>query len=365
MYQGDRFLSTILGLPYTVNDAHCDLGLHADSNTKGSGMPIRPFTLRTGTIAGRVIDRTQAGLDQCETTAIEIDEEMQALAAGMPPTWWNLPTINREAPSDIPQIRQQLLLQVFFCLIRVYLNLPFLLDTRPNQDHRRDQCRIACTDSARMVMKRYVILRSEVNGEPLYDCQTNDFVGFTTAVILLLSTARNREAILAEGDWGLVEHTHGIFKDLSKSSSSKLFSQASQALETLMGHNQDLSSGDTKVFVPYFGTVSVQEDKRLKKPPASSSAPSLTYQSTNSTTPGSTGHHPAAELSPYANLSSSSTGPDFYTMHYGNFDTSGQFSGNEYYTDFGGFGGEADPMAWLNDAGPMMDIDQDWTWMEQ
>jgi hypothetical protein len=218
-----------------------------------------------------------------------------------------------------------------------------------------------------MVVERYVILRTEVNGEPLFDCQTNDFVGFTTAVILLLSTARNREVVLAEGDWALVEHTLGIFKDLSKSSSSKLFSQASQALETLMGHNQDLSSGDTKVFIPYFGTVSVQQDRRLKKPPASSSAPNFTYQSINTPTSGSTGHHPASESSPYANMSSSSNGFDFNTpaMQYGNFDFSGQFSGNEYYTDFGGFGGEVDPMAWLNDSGPMMDIDQDWTWMEQ
>jgi hypothetical protein len=218
-----------------------------------------------------------------------------------------------------------------------------------------------------MVMKRYVILRTEVNGEPLFDCQTNDFVGFTTAVILLLSTARNKEALLAESDWALVEHTHAIFKGLSKCSTSKLFSQASHALETLMGHNQDLSSGDTKVFIPYFGTVSVQQDRRLKKPPASSSAPSLTYQSMNTTTPGSTGYHPAAEPSPYANMSSSSNGIDFNTpaMQYGNFGFSGQFNGSEYYTDFGGFGGEADPMAWLNDSGPMMDIDQDWTWMEQ
>jgi hypothetical protein len=224
LYQGDRFISILLGLPYSVTDVHCDLGQHSDSNTKGSGVPLRPFTLQCGILAGKLIDRNQSNMQQCVTRTIEIDAEMKRMAGSMPPTWSELPSIGADPYQDIPQIRQRLVLQVIFCLIRTHLNLSFLPDTQPNPDVVNEPCRTACTDSARMLVQRYNMLRTVVDGEPLFDCSTNDFVGFTTAVILLIGASRNSNSPRAEEDWSLVEKTLAIFKDLSRCSpSNKLF----------------------------------------------------------------------------------------------------------------------------------------------
>jgi hypothetical protein len=57
-------------------------------------------------------------------------------------------------------------------------------------------------------------------------------------------------------------------------------------------------------------------------------------------------------------------------MQHGEFplsSLSSQFGENDLYYDAGNFGtfaGGPDPFTWLDDGVPMMDIDQDWTWME-
>jgi hypothetical protein len=73
--------------------------------------------------------------------------------------------------------------------------------------------------------------------------------------------------------------------------------------------NQDADASATKVFIPYFGTVFVQPDRRFQKPSGSSPGPALFYQSINAATvptPGSASNVTSDSSLSYPNMSSAS-----------------------------------------------------------
>ena len=255
-----------------------------------------------------------------------------------------------------------------------------------------DQSNAACLNSARMMVLRYHMLRSDFRGQCLYECKGNDFVGFTATVILLIGLAHSRtsltpgKATMQElEDRNLTEHSLAIFEHLDKRSPCKLFSQSHRALFLLMGkEDPDLeksSSSPATIFIPYFGKVSAQR----KNSSTTTSRSNLSHQRVDTkeaATPTKAFTSNATETLEIPNESTPfednfmSDSANFWefepapTLH----DTfllpgsSALFSENDFLTEaenFGGLPGDGDPFAWLNENVSMMDIDQDWSCLEQ
>lgn len=382
-------MSILLGLPYSVNDAHLDLGVR--ETTDRMGMPLQPFAVRCGVVAGKLIDRNQSATEPNIIKTMVLDAELQAIAASMPQSWWDISTLLVDPSIEVTELRLRLLLHVFFHLIRMYVHLPFLFKLQQDHSGVYEQSRAACIDSARLMVQRYHMLRSDFQGQCLYECKCNDFVGFTASVVLLVGTARGRTSSAAGqstmqelDDWTLIEESLAIFERLNKRSPCKLFSQSHRALFVLMG-KQDLdsagSSSSSTIFIPYFGKVSPPHDSVS----ISASWSTSLHQAVGSraaATPESLDNVDNTQGSPAPNTSASSYenfmpdagnvwGFEPVSTLRDNFSlpaSSSLFGGNVFPTDaeyFGGYPGDGDPFTWLNDNVPMMDIDQDWSWMEQ
>jgi hypothetical protein len=185
-------------------------------------------------------------------------------------------------------------------------------------------------------------------------------------------------------DWTLSEESLAIFDQLNRRSPCKLYSQSHRALSVLMG-KQDAdsatsSSSSSTIFIPYFGKVSTH--RAYSASSASLSTPShLAIKMRAATSPrldnAGESHGsvlPNSSMSFYGNFMPD--GANYWefepvsTLH-DNFSlpaSSSLFGGNDYLADveyLGGLPGDSDPFTWLNDNMPMMDIDQDWGWMEQ
>jgi hypothetical protein len=372
-----------------VNDAHLDLGVR--ETTDRMGMPLQPFAVRCGVVAGKLIDRNQSATEPNIIKTMVLDAELEAIAASMPQSWWGISTLLVDPSIEVTELRLRLLLHVFFHLIRMYVHLPFLFKLQQDHSGVYEQSRAACIDSARLMVQRYHMLRSDFQGQCLYECKCNDFVGFTASVVLLVGTARRRTSSAAGqstmqelDEWTLIEESLAIFERLNKRSPCKLFSQSHRALFVLMG-KQDLdsagSSSSSTIFIPYFGKVSPPHDSVS----ISASWPTSPHQAVGTraaATPESLDNVDNTQGSAAPNTSASSYEnfmPDagnvwgFEPMSTlrDNFSlpaSSSLFGGNVFPADaeyFGGYPGDGDPFTWLNDNVPMMDIDQDWSWMEQ
>ena len=88
IYRGDRMMSLFLGLPYGFNDIHHQdlLDLKPDDNYWDA-----PLTIGVAKLSGRTIDRNLSKNKHCFSRTLQLDEEMDELAATYPKSWWDRP----------------------------------------------------------------------------------------------------------------------------------------------------------------------------------------------------------------------------------------------------------------------------------
>lgn len=318
MYHGDRFLSLLLGLPYGISDAHCDLSLPE----LGSGDYIHPLTAMTkiSQLAGRVIDRNQGIAEQSFAWALQLDQELEDLYKKLDPAWLDYSELLANADSNAAELRERLMGQMVFHQIRVYLHLPFMLKSASNP--RFTFSRTACLNGSREVLRLYQALRTGTV-EPLYECKAIDFIGFTAAVLIQIGllnfgmigpTATAKEI---EEDVRLIEISIDIFRRASSEKGGKVALQSAHVLEKMMGkfkgnaHGDKLDEncdGQSEFIIPYFGTVSIKRGGRVVKkgpPPPAARSPSVS------------GRTPAACLSQYTPPpeKSSTAGSELFSHH--------------------------------------------------
>ena len=292
LFQGDRFFSLLLGLPYAISSKHCDMDLSAES------MPWK-YMHHLGAIVGRVIDRnheTSSNDSYSETIAIE--GQMATFAAAMPQQWWDIDSLDSNEVAQ--QMYSRLLPQFWHHQTRTLLHLPFML--KATQDRRYEFNRIAALESARAMIVRYKMIRP-VQGFQSLICKIIDFQVFTAAMLLILNligssmTSPDRLHQDDSGDWRLVSETYEILQRASYETEGLVASQAARALglfKKAKDGNCSINSGTTKVAIPYFGTVAFGPSKEISKPP--SAAPSYAQQPLQLPTPAETlGQSPASD----------------------------------------------------------------------
>src|SRR4051794_37476955 len=99
-------------------------------NANESGFLQHQFVLRCAFIAGKVIDRNIAPDNPSFAHAMDLDEQMDAIAASMPDGWWDTQNLLLSPDLQPDQHRERLLQQFCFFHVRFYVHLPFIMKSR-------------------------------------------------------------------------------------------------------------------------------------------------------------------------------------------------------------------------------------------
>ncbi|KAL6708700.1 hypothetical protein ACN47E_002396 [Coniothyrium glycines] len=415
LYHGDRFLSLLLGLPYGINDSHCDLTM-PNLGTEEFMHPLNAIA-RVTQLAGKVIDRNQGIAEQSFAWALQLDQELEDVWKKLDPAWLDYSELLADAESNAAELRERLMGQIVFHQIRVYLHLPFMLKSASNS--RFTYSRTACLNGSREVLRLYQALRTGTV-QPLYECKALDFIGFTSAILIqiglmnfAMTGGANGQPLSpkdVEADIRLIEISIDIFRRASSEKGGKVALQSAQVLERMMakfkGSSDELDAsceGHTEFVIPYFGTISIkrggqyikQQELRLPRPPTLAHSPSSTSTSARSPptsqlyTP--TSDHPSvvrsdlfSQTTPSLNLKpktspSAGTGSSAFNftdpLPFVSYD--GFYNWNNLNADDGATASASSIPTQINDDSmsnfPLptnnfswqhmpMDIDQDWSW---
>lgn len=256
MYLGDRFLSILLGLPYAISDDHFTVTItdHPDQ----VGHECRPFAIQVAILMGQVIDQVQSSGGPILSKVMNIEDKLETLASTKPRTWWKylVPTVADTATKN--DLRERLICQTQYYLTKIYLHLPYLL--RSPSSPLYTTSRMVAVDSARGLVLRHHALRSYIDTEPVFDCQSIDFVGFMGAVVLLLGTSHDSRNPLPT-DVELISKSVQLLQDLATIKASELAHQCASTLTALLAlripsMRHDLPN-PSEIRIPYFGVLRV------------------------------------------------------------------------------------------------------------
>lgn len=191
---------------------------------------------------------------------MDIDDELESLASKQTREWWDCSLPSGANPAALNDLRTRLLEHVQFFLIRIYLHLPYLLKPQPSHLYRIN--RLTALDSARELIRRFQAVRSYVDGVPVFECQSIDFMGFMAAVVLLLGISCTSDVPSTKDDTRLIKDAIDIFQTLAASGNNQVASQCHSTLTLLLSlfdHDEgsDRTSLPSKIFIPYFGTLYV------------------------------------------------------------------------------------------------------------
>lgn len=264
LWQRDRELSLVLGLPYAISDSHFSITTVKNDD---SGPWTEKHLLRDLPIAmGHIIDRNQDRSKMTYSVTLKIDQELEDCRKIMSVSWWEtLPGPHM----SLDAICTMFVAKMMFYNVRKLLHLPYML--KSYTDHRYDSSRIVALECSREVIKVFQVLRDEKRSV-LKMCDMVDFQVFCAAMILVLDllghsrSPAHHDPYQEERDWEIV---YGITQDLKRISHSMICSVATQAARLLEDfynarHGYSASGEDTyEVDIPYFGKVRIRRDQRF------------------------------------------------------------------------------------------------------
>ncbi|KIW64851.1 hypothetical protein PV04_07157 [Phialophora macrospora] len=256
LYLGDRFLSLLLGLPYTISDNHFTITLTHDPTQVGHAS--RAFVIHLAVAMGRVIDQVQRHDGPKLSEVLDIEDQLESLATSKPRSWWSHSIPSVADSSVLNDLRERLICHTQYFLTKVYLHLPYLLKTAAS--HLYKSSNAIALDSARELVSRYHALRSDIHGTPVFDCQTVDFIGFMGAVVMLVGTRRG-PGLPSPRDVDLVDKTIRILLQLGAIRTNHLALQCGSTLGTLLAlclpSRRQESPIPPEIRIPYFGVLRV------------------------------------------------------------------------------------------------------------
>jgi hypothetical protein len=323
----------------------------------GSWSPAFCFSIKGAFLAGKILDRNISPTKPSVAQAMDLDEQVTAVATSMTEDWWRLPVEPRRLDIDLNDLRERLLLQFYFFHIKIYIHLPFIGSSSGAVSC--DVSRLKCMEAARELLKRFNLLRAEAQGSCLFECKTADFIGFTTTIVLLIGLSQSPDLIrgkYSDIDENLIAATESIF-ERDEARGCKIASQFRRTLRFLSsrGSNTEFEADfreQSGIRIPFFGTV---VRRHLGIMPAHSLA-----------TRGDGGSGGSSFVIPTPTDSGTAINPAVQSLSIDQFNIEHQGPGTmalaldgphwDVESTAGVFG---DFSSWLDPA--MMDLDQDWT----
>lgn len=297
IFQSERYLSLILGLPYCTVEGLSNLDV--DESVEGWAASPERYRRKLAVISGAVSELNQAPAISPLAVA-EIDQRLDDLARSVPDGWWE-PELHK-VQLDVSEVHSRLTSQFWHHQIKslVHLRPALRAATEPRYEYNRS----VCIASSKEMINRYFLLRTSA-GTARYLCKVIDFQAFTATVLILLNLLGYGTGPLAkagqldpdeeEKDWKMVDDMIELMRLASNEVGSVVARQALKVLERLrQGRNRasDIWEGNTvKLVIPYFGTICIGQGSHLRRgPPEGGSNPQ-----TNSAPPTNVGRGPDAQ----------------------------------------------------------------------
>ncbi|RFU33311.1 hypothetical protein B7463_g2980, partial [Scytalidium lignicola] len=268
--RADRYLGLLLGLPFGSSDNTFGPDETFD-NPKIDKDEL--YNRNLSIIAGGVMERNQTEYTHAFATTQELDEKLENLAREMPDSWWEVPqAFISDRSVECIDLFDRLMTHFWHYQLEALLHLPFML--RASTERRYEYSKFSCLKASREMIYRYLLLRCSPSGT--FCCKTIDFSAFTAAVTLFLGllepgqkmeTSDDRQQ--RETDQALVKAVADGMEKLATEKKDLLAAQSAEVIRTLLAiRNSRSHSGNLRLTIPYFGTISIS-----CTPPSSNETP--------------------------------------------------------------------------------------------
>ncbi|OJJ49843.1 hypothetical protein ASPZODRAFT_12955 [Penicilliopsis zonata CBS 506.65] len=258
----DRFLSFILGLPYSVSDTFFEPQIALTTQEGGNLMQM--LVMRIALVIGKLVDRNQVQESLSLSSTLRLDQDLEDIAKSIPAGWWSL------SNTEDKEFQEQVMMMFIYNVVRALLHLPFMLKSLT--DRRYHYCHLAALDSARTSLRLFKIVRADIKP---YLCKLGDFFAFMMTMLLSINLFGYSEASPThsreqdEHDWQLIGEITDLFRQASMERGGNVAAHSAEVLSNIRPlRNLELSPGDRgtcKITIPYFGTITVGPGKKLEE----------------------------------------------------------------------------------------------------
>jgi hypothetical protein len=273
IFGADRWVSLLIGLPYSTPDHLCDLEIPEVTESSYISFHYRHLTILTG----RVIDVLQSDPPISLSRLIRVEESIDDITAQLPPNYLDMGEIL--ACSDEPNKTARLYRLAQIHQLKAFLYLPFFLqtcDTKAGgvkQRHGDQYGRSACTNSSRAFLDVFHALFDIDPGTASVDnsIKLTAFTALSMAVVLYLNSMSCKQdpppqtepsSHFIESDIALIRRSISILQICSEGRRESLCGQSHRALLELISCGSTINQGGSRqVTVPYFGIITIIRGK--------------------------------------------------------------------------------------------------------
>lgn len=271
LVMGNRYLSLVLGLPYSVAETFVTATMTEAAAIAEESAAGEAYLAKMAPLLTKLIDRNQSPVNVPYQVTLQLDDELENLKRNTPQQWW---TTERLPGSSIEEHFDRLQAQFFHYHAKVLLHMPFML--RSAAEKLFQYSHTATLDAAREMIRYFDALRGAENVGP-HICKLLDFQAFTGAMLLLLnicgynSHARGTvpqqpDLEQDQDDSALIDRTIMLLRIAANEPGGAVASQCAKALDMLGkvrtgicgGKDQAECKGEScQIAIPYFGTITI------------------------------------------------------------------------------------------------------------
>lgn len=266
IFGADRWVSLMIGLPYSIPDHLCDLHISEPTESTQISFHYQHLTV----ITGRIIDSLQSKATASLSHLMAVEESIDAITAKLPPDYLDIMEISRSLDKHQKSARLYRLLQIH--QLKAFLYLPYFLQHSETQKrtfaqgHASQYGKAACENSARSFLEAFIALYDldPTTAQVDNSMKLTAFSALSAGVVLylnIISAKQKGPSESAEADMNLIHRTISILHVCSWDQSQSLCGQCHRALNELVSCAQMIDHGESRqVIVPYFGAITISRN---------------------------------------------------------------------------------------------------------
>ncbi|CAG8299521.1 unnamed protein product [Penicillium salamii] len=267
IFGADRWLSLMIGLPYSIPDHLCDLHIPEPTESTLINFHYQHLTVLTG----RVIDSLQSSTSASLSDLIAVEEKIDAITAKLPPGYLDISQITTGLDRPHQSARFYRILQIN--QLKAFLYLPHFLQRREPQNEKYQSGpashygKNACVNSARSFLEAFLALYDldPTTAQVDNSMKLTAFSVLAAGVVLYLdvisNTKRAEHTESVEVDINLICRTTSILQMCSGDQVDSLCGQCHRALHELVSCCGTMDQGSSReIIVPCFGAITISRN---------------------------------------------------------------------------------------------------------